>query len=50
MPIGVLINVASVALGGLLGAKFGNKMSSDFKAKLNLIFGICSMGDRRAHV
>ena len=44
MPAGVIINVLSVALGGLAGSVFGNKLSSEFKEKLNLVFGICSMG------
>ena len=44
MPIGVICNVLAVALGGLLGAKFGNRMSAGFKEKLNLVFGVCSMG------
>lgn len=44
MPIGILVNVLAVALGGVLGAAGGSKMSREFKEKLNLIFGICSMG------
>ncbi|MGN1019736.1 MAG: DUF554 domain-containing protein [Aristaeellaceae bacterium] len=44
MPIGVIVNCLAVAAGGLLGTLFGGKMSQDFKDKLNLIFGICSMG------
>ncbi len=44
MPIGVICNVLAVAIGGLIGAKAGNKLSQEFKEKLNLIFGICSMG------
>ena len=44
MPIGVICNVLAVALGGLLGARFGGGMSAEFKEKLNLVFGVCSMG------
>ena len=44
MPIGVICNVLAVAIGGVIGAKAGNRMSQEFKEKLNLIFGICSMG------
>ncbi len=43
MPIGVIINGLSVAVGGFLGAKFGKNISQDLKDKLNLIFGLCSM-------
>lgn len=44
MPIGVISNVLAVAVGGLLGARFGSSLSQELKEKLNLIFGICSMG------
>ena len=44
MPIGVICNVLSVALGGIIGAFGGRRLSEEFKQKLNLIFGICSMG------
>ncbi len=43
MPVGVLVNALSVALGGVLGALFGGRLSGDFKEKLNMIFGCCSM-------
>ncbi len=43
MPTGILINVASVALGGLLGTLAGHKMSVSFKENLNMIFGVCAM-------
>ena len=43
MPTGVIINVLAVMLGGLSGSVFGNRLSSEFKEKLNLVFGICSM-------
>ena len=44
MPIGVITNVASVVIGGIIGAACGSKLSDDFKLKLNMIFGICAMG------
>ncbi len=44
MPIGVIVNASSVLLGGIFGGFFGNKLSEDFKEKLNMIFGACSMG------
>lgn len=43
MPIGVICNVLAVALGGVIGAFGGRRLSEAFKQKLNLIFGICSM-------
>ena len=33
MPIGVLINAASVLLGGIAGALAGHKLSSKFKSR-----------------
>ena len=44
MPLGVICNVLAVALGGVMGAWGGKRLSQEFKDKLNLIFGICSMG------
>lgn len=44
MPIGVIINVLSVALGGLTGSLVGNRLSQKLKEEMNLIFGICAMG------
>ncbi|MBE5914530.1 MAG: DUF554 domain-containing protein [Pseudobutyrivibrio ruminis] len=44
MPIGVIVNALSVVIGGAVGAVAGNKLSMDFKDKLNMIFGACSMG------
>ncbi len=44
MPVGVICNVLAVALGGIIGAACGGKLSQEFKDKLNLIFGVCSMG------
>lgn len=44
MPLGVMANVLAVALGGAAGALSGSRMSDEFKTKLNLVFGISSMG------
>lgn len=42
--VGIIVNVLSVALGGLLGTVFGKKMSPEFTAQLNKVFGVCAMG------
>ena len=44
MPTGVLCNALAVALGGIAGALGGRHLSEDFRRKLNLVFGICSIG------
>lgn len=43
MPIGIIINVASLVLGGLVGSLFGSKLSEDTKQKMNWVFGVCAM-------
>lgn len=43
MPIGVIVNGLSVVIGGIIGALVGGKLSGDFKDKINMIFGCCSM-------
>ncbi|RGY98100.1 DUF554 domain-containing protein [Clostridium sp. AM58-1XD] len=43
MPTGVIINCLSIVMGGGIGAAAGHKLNSDFKEKLNMIFGVCSM-------
>ena len=43
MPIGVIINVTAVIIGGLLGGVLGKHLTTDFKTKLNMIFGACAM-------
>lgn len=43
MPISVFINSLSVAVGGLLGTLIGERLNADFKQKLNMILGCCSM-------
>ena len=44
MPIGVMVDALSVALGGLTGAVCCKRISEEMKEKLTLIFGLCSMG------
>lgn len=44
MPTGIIINAASVLLGGIFGALVKNKLTADFKAQISLVFGVCSMG------
>ena len=43
MPVGVIVNVLALALGGLAGAGMSGKVSDDFRQKLNMVFGVCSM-------
>ncbi len=44
MPIGVLVNAASVLVGGILGALLKNKMPENLKNGLTLIFGVSALG------
>ncbi len=44
MPTGVLCNVLAVVLGGLAGTAGGRHLSREFREKMNLVFGICSIG------
>lgn len=44
MPTGVLCNVLAVILGGVAGTFGGRHLSLEFRKKLNLVFGICSIG------
>lgn len=43
MPTGIIINTLAIAGGGVIGAFAGEKVSEDFKEKLNMIFGVCAM-------
>ena len=45
MPIGVIINTIAIFLGGIAGALLGDKLPEKYKEQLNLIFGLCSMGN-----
>ncbi|KRM56061.1 DUF554 domain-containing protein [Lacticaseibacillus sharpeae] len=44
MPTGVIVNALATLLGGIFGALGGHLFSEDFKDKINMIFGACSMG------
>lgn len=44
MPTGVIINVLSVALGGLAGSMAGSRLPEQLKQQMNMIFGICALG------
>lgn len=43
MPVGVIVNGLSVLLGGVAGALVGKGLKQDWKDKLTLIMGCCSM-------
>lgn len=43
MPIGVIVNVLAIFLGGIGGAIGGEIMSDNFKDGLNMAFSICSI-------
>ena len=43
MPIGVITNALVVAVGGIVGALAGDKISNAFKENLNTVFGACDM-------
>ena len=43
MPIGIIVNVAAVAVGGIFGAFAGHRLSESYKRNLNLVFGACAM-------
>lgn len=43
MPTGILINVASVILGGLVGSVVGPSIPESTKQQLNWIFGLCAL-------
>lgn len=43
IPIGVLVNVCSVAAGGVAGALIKDRLTAAFKDQINLVFGVCSM-------
>lgn len=43
MPIGIIVNVIAVVIGGLLGTALGHKLPERIKTLLNMTFGICSL-------
>lgn len=42
--IGILVNVAAVVIGGILGTVFETHLSTRFTTELNKVFGVCAMG------
>lgn len=44
LPIGILTNGAVIVLGGLLGARFGNRLPARVREGLNPLFGLCALG------
>ena len=44
MPIGIIINVLAVIVGGLLGSVLKDHMPAVMRENLNMIFGLASMG------
>ena len=44
MPVGIIINVLSVVIGGLIGSVVKDRMPERYKENLNMIFGFASMG------
>lgn len=43
MPVGMIINVLALLIGGLLGGVLGKRISPDLKNSLNNIFGFCAI-------
>ena len=41
MPLGVIVNTLSVVIGGIIRALIGNKLTDDFKEKVNSHKGFC---------
>lgn len=43
MPVGVMIDVLAVVLGGLAGSVAGNKLPEKLKIQMNTVLGLCAM-------
>ena len=43
MPIGILVDVTAVILGGITGDLMKDKLSENLKNQMNNIFGLCAM-------
>lgn len=43
MPVGIITDVLSLLVGGLLGGVIGKRLSEDIKSALNNTFGFCAM-------
>ena len=44
MPIGIIVNLSAVCIGGLIGSAVGTRLPRHLSDNLNLIFGLASMG------
>jgi len=44
MPLGVIVNVLSVVMGGLVGSLISDKLSDQLKKTMTTVFGFCAMG------
>ncbi len=42
--IGILADVLSVMIGGILGARIGRRLPAGFAEKMNRVFGVCAVG------
>ena len=42
--IGMIVNVAAVVFGGILGTLFSQRLSTRFTTELNKVFGVCAIG------
>ncbi len=43
MPIGIIVNVASVVLGGLAGSVVGGRLPDRLKDQMTSVFGLCAL-------
>ena len=43
MPIGIIVDVIAVALGGITGSLIGSRMGSQVKEKMTTVLGVCAM-------
>ncbi|MBF0746113.1 DUF554 family protein [Gemella sp. 19428wG2_WT2a] len=43
MPTGMIVNSIAIILGGIIGVRYGDKLSEDLKQKLNLVFALSAM-------
>ncbi|MBR3349021.1 MAG: DUF554 family protein, partial [Solobacterium sp.] len=44
MPIGIILNVSSVIIGGLIGAALKDRLPEIYRTNLTMLFGAASMG------
>lgn len=44
MPIGIIVNLTAVVIGGLTGAAVGGRLTEYLSTNLTMIFGLASMG------